>query len=229
MDDVVVMRGGGTVWDPRLGRVPQFDERSRQFGIRAAIEAKHPRSYTWSCAPRLDQGSEGACVGFAWAHELAARPAVVPATEGLARSIYHEAQRIDEWAGEDYEGTSVLAGAKATMARGHLKEYRWAFGLADLVLAVGYAGPAVLGTWWHEGMFDAGECGWLHVTGDRAGGHAYLVNGVSVPDRTFTVHNSWGPTWGTAGEAKIGWDDMERLLHDGGEACVPIARVRPRS
>jgi hypothetical protein len=61
----------------------------------------------------LDQGKEGACVGFAWSHELAAYPVRVEVDDEFARSkIYAEAQKIDEWPGEAYHGTSVLAGAK---------------------------------------------------------------------------------------------------------------------
>ncbi len=107
-------------------RKQQFDERSREYPIRTMVSEK-PRSYTWGCLAHLDQGVEGACVGYAWSHELAARPVVVrDLTNESAYHIYKEAQKIDPWEG-DYEGTSVLAGAQIVAAQGYISEYRWAF------------------------------------------------------------------------------------------------------
>lgn len=213
--------------DRRLDRRIQFDERSREYPIRELIqEAAKPRSYTWRVGVWLDQGREGACVGFAWAHELAARPSVRVVHSSTALVIYREAQKVDEWPGESYSGTSVLAGAKVVAAQGLIPEYRWAFGLEDLILAVGYKGPAVIGVNWYEGMFAPDAKGFLHVEGRKMGGHAILCHGVSISGRYFKVHNSWGRGWGHNGEARISFDDMERLLREQGEACIPVKRVR---
>ena len=219
------MRDGSEVADQRLGRLREFDERSRSFPVRTMVADRVARSYTWRCDTQLDQGSDGACVGFTMAHEMAARPKVIPADYARGMSIYRQAQKIDPWPGEDYDGTSTLAGVKILQRDGFVDQYRWAFGLADLVLAVGFVGPVALGTWWYEEMFEVRDCGRIHVGGEQAGGHCYLVNGVNVADRTFTIHNSWGPGWGTNGEALISWGDMERLLDEDGEACVPLVRA----
>ena len=62
-----------------------------------------------------NQGTEGACVGFGISR-LASQ---------LNRKLYdgfwlyHEAQKIDEWPGEDYDGTSVRAGLDILRKRGH--------------------------------------------------------------------------------------------------------------
>lgn len=210
--------------DPRLGRLPDFDERSRAFPIMATIDATTPRSYTWTCPIVLDQGAEGSCVGHAWAHEIAARPGTWNASSYLARLIYKEAQKIDPWPGESYEGTSVLAGAKISTSLGHYREYRWAFGLQDLILALGYKGPAVLGINWYESMFNPSATGVLSVSGAVAGGHAILANGVSVTKQLVRLHNSWGPNWGINGEAFISFANLARLLNEGGEACIPVTR-----
>lgn len=217
----------------RLGRVPEFDERSRAFPIRSLLPPRAPRSYTWSCKATLDQGTEGACVGFSWTHERIARPVVGWGDAAAARSLYHAAQGLDPWAGGAYpgadpfyEGTSVLAGAKAAQNAGHFTEYRWAFGLDDVLLTLGYRGPVVLGLDWHEDMFDPDADGLLHVSGGVAGGHAILANGVSVRRRLVRLHNSWGADWGLDGEAFIGFDDLDRLLAADGEACIPTGRVR---
>lgn len=222
---MIQLKNRTTTNDPRLDRVVQFDEQSRKFPIRALVSAKKPRSYTWRVNNWLDQGQEGACVGFSWSHELAGRPKEVSGiTNDFARAIYRRARQLDEWPGEAYEGTSVLAGAKAVSEAGHLIEYRWAFGLDDLILAVGYQGPAILGINWYEGMFNTGNGDFIEPTGQIAGGHAIVCHGVSVKGRYFKLHNSWGKDWGNNGECKISFEDMYRLLHENGEACIPVIR-----
>jgi hypothetical protein len=129
--------------------------------------------------------------------------------------------------GNSYEGSSVLAAIKVIKTMGYVAEYRWAFGLDDLVLAVGYKGPAVLGTNWYEEMFYPDDKGAIRVGGEVAGGHAYLVKGVSVSNRTFTIHNSWGAGWGVGGDAKISWDHVRQLLAEQGEAVIPLVRTSP--
>lgn len=160
--------------DPRLDRLPQFDERSRSFPIRslfASASEGRVRSYTWRCDTWLDQGQEGACVGHGVAHEIAARPVVRPADSALAFDIYHRARQLDEWEGESYEGTSVLAGMKAATEKGFYTEYRWAFGLEDVVRSLGYKGPVVLGVNWYSGMFSSDDRG-IHPRERRPGGRA---------------------------------------------------------
>lgn len=230
----IALRDASTVSDVRLARLRQFDARSKQYPVRELVKARSPRSYTWPCTQHLDQGQEGACVGFSIAHELIAKPVAVRGITAkfAIEKIYWEAQRNDPWEGgaypgakPQYEGTSVLEGIKAAHKLGHITEYRWAFGLDDLVLAVGHCGPAVLGLNWYDGMFDTHVCGYLHVTGELAGGHAILCKGVNVKSRYFVLHNSWGPKWGVRGDAKLSWAEMERLLHEGGEACIPVQRA----
>jgi hypothetical protein len=212
--------------DPRLDRVPQFDEQSREYPIRQLVVTKSPRSYTWRVNSWLDQGQEGACVGFSWSHELAGRPKEVKnISNETARAVYNKAKQLDEWAGENYEGTSVLAGAKAVQEQGYVKEYRWAFGIDDLILAVGHQGPAVLGLNWYSDMFDTDEKGFIHASGSLMGGHAIVCHGVSVKGQYFKLHNSWGKEWGVNGECKISFEDMARLLAVQGEACIPVTRT----
>jgi hypothetical protein len=227
------LKNNNTATDPRLGRIPEFDKRSLEYPIRALVlaeQASKPRSYTWRVNKWLDQGMEGACVGFSWTHELAARPMVVSDVDNLyARGIYKEAQKVDEWPGEDYEGTSVLAGAKVVQKLGHMEEYRWAFGLNDLILAVGYKGPAVLGINWYEPMFSPDEKGFIHVDGGLAGGHAILCYRVNVKQKFFGLWNSWGDSWGLNGACLVSFDDMERLLSEDGEACIPVHRLKVKA
>lgn len=208
-----------------LDRLVSFDPKSRAFPIRTLVSGLRPRSYTWARGDVLDQGLEGACVGFGVSGELAARPVRVPAIDNaFAFGLYREARTLDEWPGEAYDGTSVLAGMKAGHARGYFESYRWAFGLDDLIMAVGYKGPAVLGVNWRDGMWDTDADGTLYVTGPVAGGHCLYVRGVNVRSRRFLGTNSWGPGFGLNGDFFVSFNDMALLLADDGEAAIPIGR-----
>jgi hypothetical protein len=222
------------VTDERLGRLIRFDERSRNFPVRALLtvdQLRQPRSYTWKPGPVLDQTPDrsgqhaGSCVGHAYAGDLMARPGVLNADEALAYFIYSEAQLLDPWEG-NYEGTSVLAGAQVCQRYGWMVQYRWVFGGAsELASAVGFGGPAIIGIPWFESMFRPDSDGYVVVNGGMAGGHALLVYGVDVAERSFILRNSWGD-WGKGGDCLMTWDTMDRLLADDGEALVPIQRAR---
>jgi hypothetical protein len=240
----VQLRGGATTSDPRLDRLPQFDDRSRGYGILQALQPEQvaaPRSYTWPLHERLDQGREGACVEYGFSGDLLARPAPVPLATVQAVTeqhlIYWGAQRLDQWAGGSYpgatpfyEGTSVLAGAKVTTTLGFYGSYRWAFSLDELVLAVGHAGPVVVGWNWYSGMFDTDSDGYVHRTGTLEGGHCVCINSVDIRRRRFGFANSWGTTWGARdrsglrGYAYLSFDDVQTLMHEQGEQCVPQQR-----
>ncbi len=221
---------------PLLGRLPEFDDASRSYPVRALLgEPRALRGRSWACLPTLDQGQTSSCVGHAWAHELAALPVRVPVDSPLALALYGEAQRLDEYEGESYDGTSVLAGAKAVQARGFLAEYRWAFGIDDALDALSHIGPVVLGLNWTESMFEPHPSGLLEVSGAVVGGHALLARGLLLKTRlvgearaepVVRVRNSWGPSWGRGGDCFLRVSDLERLLADGGECCVPGLRSR---
>lgn len=225
-EDMVRLKGMNLTADRRLDRIPQFDPKSRRFGVAAVLPDKPQRSYTWRVPSILDQGTEGACVGFGWTAELNARPVVNNLDDAYAISIYHEARLLDEWPGEDYSGTSVLAGAKAILARGHIREYRWGFSLDDLVMALGYAGPVVLGLNWYTGMMNTDPDGFIKPTGQIEGGHCVAATSVNVRRRQFAGPNNWNASWGEAGYWKMSFDDMDRLLHEQGEQCIPMGRQK---
>lgn len=217
--------------DPRLDRLIEFDDRSREFPLQ--LDHRKLRSYTWRCNPRYDQGQEGACVGFGIGHELAARPSEVQglSNQYLRTSIYWEAQKIDQWPGGEYPGaspryggTSVLAGVKIAQKLGYFESYRWTFNLNDLILGVGYHGPAVLGLAWYESMFSPDPYGYIYVSGQVAGGHSICCRGVDVINKRFLLRNSWGINWGMSGDCYLRFEDMERLLAERGEAVFFLNR-----
>jgi hypothetical protein len=220
---------------------PEFDEKSRQYPIRTFFPLVQSKTFTiWKHGEILDQGSEGACVGFGWTAEALAGPVVVdlkdvPAPRApkepnkFANYVYKEAQKVDQWPGEDYEGTSVLAGAKIMSRYGVIHQYRWAFGIHDVIGALMSQGPVVLGINWYSGMYSAPK-GRLTVSGNHVGGHAILAIGYNPSSQAFKgketviLQNSWGKSWGIDGVAEITVEDLDRLLKEGGEACVPLVR-----
>lgn len=217
--------------DRTLDRQIHFDSRSANFPVRAVLrDTAKPRSYTWAhpFPDVLDQGHEGACVGFGIANEARHKPKVWPTTTQDALDLYRRAQAIDEWPGEAYSGTSVLAGMKAAKEAGWIEEYRWAFGVEDVALAVSRLGPVVLGIPWHDSMYETHPIGdgrhEVRVTGDPIGGHCILAVGYSVKTRRFKLHNSWGDAWGNKGRAEIQDTVLGTLLGNGGESCVPLVR-----
>ncbi len=242
---MVVLKAGAFTMDSRLDRVEEKDLRSRRYAVADIIPAKHyehPRSYTWATKVSLNQGCEGACVGFAWAHELAARPAAVfGIDENFAReAIYFNAQQLDQYPGGEYpgalpyaEGTSVLGGAKAVQQLGYISEYRWAFDFWDLVASVGYRGPAIFGCSWFSAMRKTDSDGFVKPTGVRRGEHCVALLGIkvvkdrakniSLKDSFFTFQNSWGEDWGVAGFGKLRFEDV-LMLWSGAETCIPIKR-----
>jgi len=232
----VLLKDGSSVEDGRLTRIVEFDPRSKNFPITAAVKSKKQRSYTWRCLGWLDQGSEGSCVGHGVAHELIARPAEAKNIDHkyAKETIYWEAQKIDPWPGGsypgaeggNYEGTSVLAGVKIAQKLGWFDSYRWAFSLEDLILGVGHNGPAVMGVKWFTGMLDPDDKGFIHPIGNKVGGHCLLNRAVNVRDKFFTLRNSWDKDWGINGDCYISFDNMDKLLHQSGEAVFFLKRHR---
>lgn len=219
--------------DGRLDRVEEFDERSRAYSIGEIRTTPKLRSYTWRCNDWFDQGKEGACVGFALGHELAARPAEVKGLgyDFLVEDVYWEAQKTDPWEGGAYpgavpvyHGTSVLAGVKRIKELGYIKEYRWAFNIDDVLYGIGHNGPAVLGIPWYYDMYFPDGKGFIKPTGQLVGGHAILARAINVKKGYVTLRNSWGKGWGKDGDCYITFEDLETLLNQRGECCFLMRR-----
>lgn len=219
---------------------PTFDERSKSFPIRSAISVRPKRrTKKWSNGVILDQGREGACVGFGWTAEALSTPVAVDLKRlkadapddptAFAHAIYQRAKVIDDYPGEDYEGTSVLAGAKALQELGLIKEYRWCFTIEDVIDALLTKGPVVLGIYWYDSMYGTND-GILDVSGEIVGGHCITAVGFKLAkdsvtgEDTIILQNSWGYSWGTWGLAEIRVRDLKALLDNDGEACVPTKR-----
>lgn len=220
-----------TLTDPRLGRRIQEDKRNAHFPMSAMLQRRayeEPKSKIWPCGPVLDQLQEGSCVGHGFAHQLTAFPFPMKSiAHNEAVKIYKKAQTLDEWPGVNYEGTSVLAGAKAVQElypKG-MESYRWANSLTDVIAVIGWHGPVVLGCNWYSGFYAPDAAGMIRLTGQNVGGHCLLIRGVDIKNNLLMLRNSWGANWGKKGNAWISFQDFERLLYEGADCCVPIPRA----
>lgn len=224
-----------------LDWAPNHDPRSLDFPVRELLPVNgHRHDRLWATpSVVLDQGKEGACTGFAFAHEALAEPIPVDlkrlrinAPEDptkFALFLYGMARYLDPWDGEAYDGTSTLAAAQAAQNAGLLTEYRWAFGLDDVIDTVVWKGPVVIGINWYSGMYEP-VGGVLRKSGKLVGGHCLCVVGyrkssVRLGGKPAAVLlNSWGPDWGTNGLCDISLEDLGALLAENGEAVVPVRR-----
>lgn len=210
----------------RLGRLPFPDGRDRAFSMAEELAAapeqlQIPAGRHWPPGRVLDQGNTPQCVAYAWEGWMNASP--LRTTNGDAPSvIYAKAQAIDEWAPEPHDGTSVRAGAKIMRGEHRIGRYLWALSLGVVKEWLALRGPVVLGTDWYELMFDPDEDGTVHASGHVAGGHAFLCIGYSDSRHAVECQNSWGPDWGLGGRFWIPFADLQRLLHDQGEACAAV-------
>lgn len=224
-------------YDPRLDRIREVDLRSLNFLVELPADTSDVEgTFEWACDFYLDQGQEGACVGFGITHEMAASPVQINyVSEASAFELYRTAQLLDEWPGEDYEGTSVLAGLKVATDWRYYTGYKWALTIEEFVLAVATQGPGVIGVDWYPGMYDVDADGFLKPTGRIVGGHCILARGVHIernPDGTIDflrswvlLHNSWGRSWGVNGTARMSLIDFMKLW-PGGDFAIP-QRNRP--
>jgi hypothetical protein len=241
------LRDGTVTMDRRLDRCVEFDERSRNFplGIErfAAMKTK-----VWQIRKTHmgDQGEEGACVEYGITHEMGAQPQVVyykilnDIRSG--HHIYWPAQQGDQWPGGSYpgaqpfyEGTSVLAGLKQTVALGYYSGYTWTFDIDSHAKGVISEGPAVVGITMVEGMMDPEPGGLMRDDGNEVGGHCMAWNGVVTnkffgrgrPRQTVAEFvQSWGLDFGDHGRVYMELGELENRLKDNGEVAHPVRTTR---
>lgn len=207
------MNGFGRRYAPdvRDQRCLMCDQLPRRMAVR-------PVRKVWRVWWRGDQGATSHCVGFAWHGVLRSLPNVQ--REPPPFVIYHRAQTLDEWPGENYEGTSVRAGAKVLQALGKLTAYAWAFDLETMLNWLAFKGPVVLGTNWLEQMRRPNAAGIVRVSGRVIGGHAYEAIGYDDATELVYCQNSWGTGWGKRGRFYLRYADLARLIEAKGEVCT---------
>ena len=216
-----------------LGRIEVPDERDRLFAapqhapVRLTDRTHNYHRAGW----RGDQGkvkdpdgqrrSKPWCVAFAGMHllEMMHRPGI-PDTWDM-RWTYHECQKIDQWVGEDYDGTSVRAWLALMKREGVISGYFW---VPDARTALDYIvdgdKPVIVGSKWTWDMFEPDADGFLWPTGGTAGGHAWVANGGNRARGEVEKTGSWGLDWGDRGRAKMKVAVLDELIQDHGEAAV---------
>ncbi len=230
-----------------LGRIPPTDQKHElKYPFQLARTTEHAErvlKLPYAYRPKYDQGSEGACVGYAasWAMSILNRRFYD------AFWLYKEAQKIDEWPGEDYSGTSVRAGMDVLRDVGHKLMHKhdhdhlpeldsgifrneWARSTDQIRTCIAGGTPVVIGVDWMSN-FDTpvlrGREYWIGEgdLGRMRGGHAICAYGASDRRQAVKLVNSWGSSY------ELVWmpyDTLQRLI-DGiaypGEATIISDRI----
>ena len=207
-----------------LGRVVNHDPRSLGYPAPvAALKRRVPVLWTMR-APTLHHGELGSGTGNAAAHALNTDPLFRGRvfTEDDAVSIYSAATRLDPYTGEyppTDTGSSGLSVAKVLKARGEISSYGHAFGFTHFLGAL-QLGPVLVGIPWYSDMFSPDSRGFVHPTGEVAGGHEILAVGDDAKS-VVAFQNSWGAGWGVAGgRFYMSYADVRKLLKQDGDATV---------
>jgi hypothetical protein len=216
----------------KLGRIEVVDERDKQFPVSTVLEGitappDIKRRFWFDNGWWGNQGATSECVAYSWMAYLEDGPVLQDQLQEDRRmpfydttEFYNLCQQHDQWPGENYDGTSVRAGAKILHHLGIINSYRWAFSVNDVIMCLKFIGPVVVGTRWYWDMFTPSPAGLVEPTGQPAGGHAYILNGYDAELDVFRIKNSWGKEWGKNGHAYIRTSDFGKLLRNGGEACI---------
>jgi hypothetical protein len=212
----------------RLGRHLHFDERSRDFPVQlkkgAAIQTK-----TWIRTLKpFNQGSLGSCTGNGAVGVVCTEPYRQKGTtynEALAKKVYSQATHDDTIVGAyppKDTGSTVLGAMKALRDLKFVKGYHWCFGLDDVLKTLSNIGPVEVGLNWYEGFDKPNAQGLVKIAGSVRGGHAFELLGVDAEKKLVWAINSWGSDWALGGRFAFSWKDLDRLLHEDGEASTVV-------
>lgn len=183
--------------------------------------------------PALDQGSVGACTGFAALQCRLTRPwqwdraLSLESLNSMALSVYSGATRRDRWSGAwppDDTGSDVVSALEQATADGYWSGYTAIGSFVELQYAV-QKQPCVVGTDWYDGFFEPDACGRVAKTGTIAGGHAWVLHGFRYSTGEALGRTSWGE-FGVNWEGKSGFfwvkiDVLKDLLANDGDAVCP--------
>jgi hypothetical protein len=220
-------------------RIPSPPSESHRYSVRrAGIPAGVDTVEThWGLTAEfpLDQGEEGACVGFGTSAELSADPIQVVTGDEFAQRLYRLARSEDHAMGLDFpSGASVLGGLRAAKRLGVIQGFAWAQNSEQLRDAVLSHGSVILGTDWVAGMDRLTREFLARATGPVRGGHCYTIIGYVPrfryvdPDdgkvktaEAYELINSWGPSYGRKGRFYMLRDEVDDLVFArGGEAAI---------
>ena len=184
-------------------------------------------------------GPEGTTVGFAIAYAIQA--AVKEKTNNIVkiseRGIYVLAKKYDEWAGEDYEGTSVTGGLQAVLEVGAYLEKDWPYSVKAIPEPEPKATYKISSYSELKGIEQILDAlrkkkvviTTIQVTDDfnktdkdgrvtvklplrTIGGKAISIVGYNAETAQFKFANDWGTSWGLNGFGFIKDTDLIKIL-----------------
>lgn len=186
-----------------------------------------------------DQGSEGACVGFACSWMMS----ILNRRKYVATELYRQAQLRDEWQDTPpAQGTSVKAACDVLLNVGHwrffrglqrlagmgegIQAVRWATTVDDVRTAISLGTPVVIGVNWYSN-FDSpkwegkaiGGGWWIGrgALGHVRGGHAVCIYAASDARGAVKIVNSWGADYPNVW---MPYATLDRLLREDGEGAL---------
>jgi hypothetical protein len=181
---------------------------------------------------RMNQGSEGTCVGHAITNNFLATPrpheafpdfGTVDKAHQFARAAY-----LAFTGDETYQQGAYMVNATAwAMREGYISNYYRCTDVPWTVDAILDIGPVFWASPWFNSMYyedsqlreETGEY-YIKVNpnSELRGYHAYLLTGVDLQPEVgppfVRMQNSWGSDWGKNGTARITLDDLA-ILYDG--------------
>lgn len=225
--------------DPRpLNRHVRHDPRSLSYKVKADGVVK---AAAWlRRIPVLDQGSIGACTGFAACGVLGTDPFHDTLTDRLAKGLvldeieardvlYHVATTLDDYPGTwqpDDTGSDGLSVAKAAQQQGLISGYRHITSVAAAQTAIA-SGPFITGINWYDGFDQPDGNGVVRVSGSVRGGHEFEVFSYDPVTDLWGAWNSWGPGFGQQGRFYFTSGTYAQLLAQDGDATTFVPLTAP--
>jgi hypothetical protein len=220
-----------------------YDLRDLNFPMAELLDTEIilPESKYWSPGMPLNQGREGACVGFSGAKNLYCYPirtsSITEASgtlsgNNLGRGIYYECKKID--GSPDTSGTSLHACAKvlngASGWKDRVVEYRWAWDWDTAMAWLLTRGVLIIGIPWYR-SFDIGSKTTMPYLPMPSGGirgyHAVCIYGGNRTNQTMRMINSWGYYFGFNGKAIFRRSVLEPILFSElGAGCLALVEQR---
>lgn len=227
-----------TLARPALSDIPDIRDRLYEPSLRPLPYTLPPPEQRYV----LDQGSEGACTGFALAAAINQLLQTHPSSPQARKRrvspymLYRMAKRHDEWPGEKYDGSSLRGALRGFYNCGACSEGLWKANQNDLTLASARdARKTTLGGYYrlrpnisdyHAAINETGVIyvsanvhdGWdaprkgRIPSGSGEGGHAFII--VGYDDEGFWIQSSWGEDWGQHGIAHWCYDDWAKNVSD---------------
>jgi hypothetical protein len=219
-----------------LGRHVVHDSRNLAYRYQRTTPVVVTRMHTRQI-PILDQGSVGSCTGNGevgvlgtepnWGDLPKGHPAL---DEALALRVYSGAETIDgdgPYPPND-NGSSGPSAAKAAMKLGLISGYTHCLSLADVLFALQERAVSI-GINWYDSFDSPPSSGLLTISpgAQVRGGHEPMLRGVDAEAKTVFGDNSWGTSWGVSGSFTMGWDTLDRLLHEDGDGTVSVPLSQP--